>query len=84
MNEKIILKNKVIEKVNHIEDCERIKKVLFDEGYDLTLNEVEEFWYEISDKACACWLSADNEESIKYWLGLMDEVEENDKINKNN
>ena len=75
MNEKIILKNKVIKKVNHIEDCKRIKKVLFDEGYDLTLNEVEELWYEVSDKACACWLNADNEECIKYWLGLIEGVE---------
>lgn len=70
MKEKIILKNKVIKKVNHIEDCKRIKKVLFDEGYDLTLNEVEELWYEVSEEASACWLEADNEEDIRYWLGL--------------
>lgn len=73
--EQIVLKNKVIERVNNIEDCKRIKKVLFDEGYDLTLNEVEELWYEISDSASSCWLSASNEVDIKNWLGLSDDNE---------
>ena len=73
--EQIVLKNKVIEKVSHVEDCKRIKKVLLDEGYDLTLNEVEELWYEISDNASSSWLSANNEEDIKYWLGLSDNNE---------
>ena len=75
MNDKIILKNKVIERVNHIEDCKRIKKVLFDAGYDLTLEEVEELWHNVSDEVCACWLCADDDENIKFWLGLKEDVE---------
>lgn len=76
LNERIVLKNKIINKVEHIEDCKVIKKILFDAGYDLTLEEVEELWRDVSNEACAGWLCADNEDTVKFWLGLTEKVVE--------
>ena len=72
---KISLKNRNVYKVEYIEDCKIIKKVLFDYGFELTLNEVEELWYEVSEEASACWLDVSDEEDVIYWLGLGEDDE---------
>ena len=52
----IIVNNKLIEKVRYVEDCKMLKSILFDKGFDLTLQECEKLWYDVSEAASASWL----------------------------
>lgn len=45
------------ERIEYPEDCVRLKEKIFKETrYDLTLNEVQEFWRWNSKRVCAGWL----------------------------
>ena len=68
-NGMIFLKNRIVNKVKYPEDCKIIQKVLFDEGYQLTLNECEDLWYDVSYDASASWLGV-SESVVRYWLDL--------------
>lgn len=55
--------------VSKIEDCKRIKNVLLDHGYDLRLNECEDFWENLSAYFSARWLNLpEDDESL--WVLL--------------
>ena len=63
----IIVNNKLIEKVRYVEDCKMLKAILFDKGFDLTLQECEKLWYDVSEAASASWLNV-SEDNLNEFL----------------
>lgn len=38
-------------------DCKRIKEVMFDSGFELSLEDCDKIWSHYSESLCAGWLS---------------------------
>lgn len=58
----IRIKNKIYDNSNdHFEDLQKLQKLMFELGFWVcNLNDLEDMWYEISDKVCASWLTIPN------------------------
>lgn len=63
----IIVNNKLIGRVRYVEDCKMLKSILFDKGFDLTLQECEKLWEDISEAASASWLNV-SEDTVNEFL----------------
>jgi hypothetical protein len=40
----------------YLSDCKLIKSILFEAGYDISLNDIYEIWDAVSERSCAGWL----------------------------
>lgn len=63
----IIVNNKLIGRVRYVEDCKMLKAILFDKGFDLTLQECEKLWDAVSEAASASWLNV-SEDTVNEFL----------------
>lgn len=63
----IIVNNKLIGRVRYVEDCKMLKTILFDKGFDLTLQECEKLWDDVSEQASASWLNV-SEDTVNEFL----------------
>lgn len=51
----------ILDRPEYIGDTKRIKQILLDRGYDVSLSDCEKLWEKYSDSMCAGWMTLDGE-----------------------
>ena len=70
----LVVGNKIYKRVSEIEDCKLLKKILFEKGFDLTLQECEDLWYRVSEGVSASWLNVSERNVNEYLFNDEEEV----------
>lgn len=57
-------------------DCQIIRKVLFEKGYDATLNDCYHLWAQASADLAASWLNVPDNDDELIWLKVRSKIDE--------
>lgn len=70
----LVVGNKIYKQVSEIDDCKLLKQLLFERGFDLSLQECEELWETVSEQVSASWLNVSERNVNEYLFNDEEEV----------